>query len=532
MGTEGPDWQSRRRAAGARPPRVALLLILLGSLLLAACGSGNAEQAHATKAKLDQELTHARADLAIPDRLLAPISAQEKKVANGDGGFSYNYDDAARQYTTLFTQLTDLEKTALATLQQQAQTDLQAFAAILNQRRGDGFAEVPAYQARFDEAQQAFTNAQKPADFAKVSEIATAQTQALTALWPAYQKLQDLHMVIKTLQDAGVSTQLSQRLYDEDLQVFRTAASADRYQTLTGVIDAQLVQVQADEATTQPYVTKVLLDGFQARIDLLALYGATADAATYQKQHDDSATQLASASKLADYVTIAGNLVKQNGAMSSTLIRAKAQYDYKQLDALAHLPSVANHMMVNKSGYDGGASYPIAYEYLDPLNGVGDAADMLAHARSDEDFQAADFRSASLQANLRAMLDNYDPATDEVDVRNDGARLNPIHQQPHKADIQLMQYYNVANGKVIVISLREQTARFYNNGKLDAFTYVTTGRPGDTSIPGFWTAINHHSPQDPSPLSPIPIPPGFGDMFTSPNPTPGSVGYYEPTPIH
>src|SRR5262249_52708959 len=157
------------------------------------------------------------------------------------------------------------------------------------------------------------------------SDIATAQTQALTAMWPAYQKLRDLQAIIKSLRDGGVSTQLAQQLYDDDLQVFRSAVSADHYQALTGAIDAQIMQVQADAATAQPYVTKVLLDSFQARIDLLAQfvagfqshadllrqYGNTATAATFQKQHDDDATQLAAATQFADYARVATAITGQ-----------------------------------------------------------------------------------------------------------------------------------------------------------------------------------------------------------------------------
>jgi hypothetical protein len=532
---------------------VALLIMLLASMLLTACASdAQVAQAHSNKAKLDQELTHARTELAIPDRLLTPITTQEQKVTSGDGGLFYNYDDAAKNYNLLYNQLIGVEQTALQTLRQQAQDDLQAFATILNQRRGEGFTEVPAYQARFDDAQQAFANAKTPADYAHVSDMATAQTQALTAMWPAYQKLQDLQAIIKSLHDGGVSTQLAQQLYDEDLQVFRNAASADHYQALTGVIDAQIMQVQADAATAQPYVTKVLLDSFQARIDLLAQfgagfkshadlvrqYGSTPPAETYQKQHDDDATQLAAATQFTEYAKVAAAITSQSNSMSSPLIRARALYDYAQLDALVH--SVANRMILNKSGFDGGKSYPLAYEYmgenglLDNDMGIGPASDPNTpgkYARTDTQYQAADFRITSLQANLRAMLDNYDPATDEVQVVDPRvnpsgatANLNPVHTQPHQSDLQLMQYYHVMSGKVIMISLREQVARYYDSGNMVAYSYVTTGDPQVTSVPGFWTAIRHWSPQNPSPTAPGP---GWGDLFTPPIP-----GEYEPTPIH
>jgi hypothetical protein len=539
-----------------------LVLVLLGSELLTAFVPGaQVAQAHANKAKLDQELTHARTALAIPDRLLTPIASQEQQVANGDDGARFDSSAAATQYDLLYTQLLGVEKTALPALEQQAQEDMQAFGAILNERRGEGFAAVAAYQQRFDDAQQAFTNAKTPADYAHVSDLATAQTQALVALWPAYEKLRNLQALITSLHGAGASTQLAQQLYDQDLQVFRDAASSERYQALGGVIDAQIVQMQADQAAAQPYITKALLAGFQARInllrqyiagfqtrsDLLGQYGATPPAATFQKQHDDDATLLGAAHQFADYATLATTITTQDNALVSPLIRAKALYDYQELDTLVH--SVANRTIINKQPnprFHAGAAYPLAYEYLgedgllDNDIGIGPASKPTSYARADAQFQAADFRITSLEANLRALLDNYDPATDEVNALDDAARINSAHERPHPADAQLMQYYHVMDGKVIIVSLREQVARFYENGALVGFTYVTTGDPDVPSVPGFWTAINRHSPANPNTCgahpntcprdaskNPIGIPAGFGDVFTPPKP-----GEYNPTPIH
>src|SRR5579863_653898 len=64
-----------------------------------------------------------------------------------------------------------------------------------------------------------------------------------------------------------------------------------------------------------------------------------------------------------------------------------------------------------------------------------------------------------------------------------------------------------------------------------AYSYATTGNPGDESVPGFWTAIARHAPDNPNVYAAAPIPPGYGDVFTSPDP-PGSPDYYAPTPIH
>jgi hypothetical protein len=545
-----------------------LALLLLTSLLTACASQAQIDQAHTNRAKLDQELTHARNDLGIPERLLTPVTTQEKKVADGDGGLTYDYDNAAKTYATLYTQLTAIEQSAPQTLMQQAQQDLLSFAAILTQRRGEGFTEVPAYQARYDAAQQAYDDAKTPGDYAHVSDVAAAQTQALTALWPAYQKLQDLKTIIKWLTDSGLDSNQAQQFYDQDLAIFRDAATAERYQSLTSIIDAQIIQTQADAATAQPFIAQMLLDNFQARINLLKQYvggfqgnsqleaalrqqyGSMPSADSFQQQHDDDAAQLAKAAPGSNNATLAATIVQQNNAMNSPLIRSKALYDYKQLDTLVRSDAVWKRTIINKqtnSRFNAGGAYPLAYEYigedglLDNDIGIGPASKPENYAHTDAGFQSADFRITSLMANLRAMLDNYDPATDEVDAMNDSLRINPVHEKPHATDLQLMQYYNVTDGKVIMVSLREQVARFYDSGNMVGFTYVTTGDLDVPSVPGFWTAINRHSPSDPNNCSthpitcpretpggnPIAVPPGFGDVFTPPVP-----GEYNPTPIH
>ncbi|HEX3271811.1 MAG TPA: hypothetical protein VHR15_14270, partial [Ktedonobacterales bacterium] len=106
---------SRREDRGKRKSLlwVAMLaLVLLTSLLTACASQAQVDQAHANKAKLDQELTHARNDLGLPERLLTPVTSQEKKVANGDGGLTYDYDSAAKSYTSLYNQLLAIEQSA------------------------------------------------------------------------------------------------------------------------------------------------------------------------------------------------------------------------------------------------------------------------------------------------------------------------------------------------------------------------------------------------------------------------------------
>jgi len=494
--SHGWDTPRTRRARRIRRGGAAISLLLLLCLLLSACGPGDADQAHANKATLDRELAHARGDLGLPDRMLADVTAQERKAASGDGGLFYNYGDAAARYHQLYTQLVGIEQGAQTSLQQRAQADLQAFAAALDQRRADGFAEVPGYQARLDDARKAYAQATKPGDYAHVSDIASAQAKALDAMKPAFDKLQALQALVKSLQGDGIGTQAAQGFYDQDVQAFRAATSPEDYAALTKAMDVQLTQLTADDASSRPYVAAALLQQFQANIDLLKQYGDTAGAATFQQQHDADASQFAAAGAPGDYDALVKALTARNGATAIPIAKAQATQDFGALQQL--VSSASGKTVINP--YDHKA-YPAAYEYTSRAVGIGDASDNLKAAKTVQQYQAVDFEITSLTACLKAMLANMDDATP--------------HDQPHQTDLQVLQFYKVTSGRAVVISLREQTARFYQDGQLVNWSYVTTGRPELPSVPGWHVAEARLSPT----------------TFTSPDPV-GSANYYQPTHIN
>jgi lipoprotein-anchoring transpeptidase ErfK/SrfK len=68
---------------------------------------------------------------------------------------------------------------------------------------------------------------------------------------------------------------------------------------------------------------------------------------------------------------------------------------------------------------------------------------------------------------------------------------------------------------VIIVSVREQTLRAYDNGHLVFWTYITSGRPELPSPPGFWHVLARQ--QD--------------IVFTSSEPV-GSQYWYAPTLVH
>jgi hypothetical protein len=144
-------------------------------------------------------------------------------------------------------------------------------------------------------------------------------------------------------------------------------------------------------------------------------------------------------------------------------------------------------------------NYPLGYEYAG--NGIGGwIQDDLAAARTPADYQQVIEEIHTDLTNFRAMKKN---ASDQT----------PFNQ-PHQADLQLMQQYH-QDGKTLVISLAEQTMRVYDQQKLvDAF-FVTTGRPDRPTPPGVWWVEGKASPT----------------VFRSGVPR-GSPDWYPDTPIH
>jgi lipoprotein-anchoring transpeptidase ErfK/SrfK len=229
---------------------------------------------------------------------------------------------------------------------------------------------------------------------------------------------------------------------------------------------------------------------FQTRIDELRQYneGATADA--MQQKHDDLSHQLAGASKLSDYLTLVQRINQQESAMALPFARGQARHDLDTLMAL-----IARGQSQRAGGY------PVAYEYANPDVGYGDAANAVTRAKTVDDFIAADTQVRILSQNLQALLDNLTDSTP--------------HDQTHQTDLRLMNDYGAMQGKAIVISLREQTARFYEDGKLIFSTEVTTGRPEKPSPPGLHYAMYKQT----------------NLVFSSPDPVDSPL-YYQPTKVN
>lgn len=472
-----------RRASVFAAMATALLAL---TIVLAGCAQDSSQNAaDASKAKLDTEIQHARS-LGIPDSLLQPVLAQEQAVAGGAGGANYNAKDAANNYALLYSQVVGIEQTAEQTLKQQAQSDLQAFSTALESQRNAGFSEINAYQARLTQAYDDFNNAQTVADYARVDEAARTQTEALNALGPAYKKLQDFAAAIQAVHTAGFNSSNAQIEYDADLTTFRDGATAARFAAMVDVIDGQINQLLADQTEAMPYIASALLQTYRSRIDDLKRFGV--NTAKYEQQYTADAQTLAAAQTLADYLTFGQSINGQSNAMTPDYVKGKTRYDLKALQRLINTTQASNPLL--------------AYEYASS-EGIGLAQYAVNHASSITDFEQADSQALIVTANLRALLDNLSDSTGP--------------DKPHATDLQLMQQDGILGDRVIVVSLREQVSRVYQNGKLVYWSYVTTGRPEATSPPGLHFVIDkeYHTefvsgePED-SPLWYAPTPINYG----------------------
>ncbi|HLJ82383.1 MAG TPA: L,D-transpeptidase, partial [Ktedonobacterales bacterium] len=143
---------------------------------------------------------------------------------------------------------------------------------------------------------------------------------------------------------------------------------------------------------------------------------------------------------------------------------------------------------------------PAAYEYADKDVGYGKVLAEFQSAKTVAGMQRADDDISMMTNGLRALLDDQNDKT--------------APSRPHATDLRMMRLDGVTQGKVIVVSLVEQVVRFYDNGKLVFWSYVTTGRMELPSPPGLHFAMNKASPV----------------LFTSPEPR-SSPFWFEPTPV-
>ena len=238
------------------------------------------------------------------------------------------------------------------------------------------------------------------------------------------------------------------------------------------------------------------LQAYQQWIALMQQYKG--DVTTYQQQYNSDQQALHAASNNAAYTKALHTLDIHVAAIQIPAMKAESNSLFQQLqqDAANFGSQHTYHDAYNNT------TYPLGYEYgpngaTGPLWLKGE----LANAQTLADYQQA-------VEDLNMDLTNFQAMT------TDFADKTP-YNQVHQTDMQLLQHYQYMNSKVVVISLAEQVARIYDNGKLVNSFQVTTGQPDLPTPPGTWWVEGKKAPTE----------------FKSTEPQ-SSPDWYPPTPIN
>ncbi len=260
--------------------------------------------------------------------------------------------------------------------------------------------------------------------------------------------------------------------------------------------------------------------------------------AKYAQQAAQDGQVLAAAQTPGDLVALAKTVAQQEQTLAYPLLKVKAYYDTNI--TLQTLVNQGQSTTTNVTYLGTLFKTPNAYEYADD-NLRYDPRDTVGIKDAQVRLDQAAYREQVWQVSSADATVDYQGIEDEAQmfIHNLSAMITNLAQMPtdnkariawsmtaHQTDLDLVNYYGLQNTRVIVVSLREQKARLYQNGKLvvgsDGKPYafdVTTGSPDKPTVPGIHCA-----------LPPLKGPPG-GDIFKSADP-PGSPFYYAPTPVH
>lgn len=190
------------------------------------------------------------------------------------------------------------------------------------------------------------------------------------------------------------------------------------------------------------------IQNFQQAISQAEQHGM--NVASYQMQLDEDRQEFENAQSAQAYSQLATAVEMQATSVKKGLTR----YDLQALQNLIGATNILND-----------------YEYRDAADAYADEQTKFQDAQTLDDYQQIDDQAQILLTNLNALLTNMSDPTD--------------HDQPHATDLQLMQHYQLT-GKVIVVSLTEQTLREYENGQLVGWMYVVTGQMAAQTPPGLW----------------------------------------------
>jgi L,D-transpeptidase catalytic domain len=269
--------------------------------------------------------------------------------------------------------------------------------------------------------------------------------------------------------------------------------------TTSNVITSKSTPGALSTPTVSPTLQKqgdAQLQTYQQWIALMQQYSG--DVTTYQQQYSSDQQALHSASNDTAYKTALHTVDTHVAAIQIPAMKTESDFLFQQLqqDAANFGSQHTYHDTYSNT------TYPLGYEYgpngaTGPLWLKGE----LASVQTLADYQ-------QVVEDLNMDLTNFQAMTTDF---NDKTPYNQVHQ----TDIQLLQHYNFMSSKVVVVSLAEQVARIYDNGKMVNAFQVTTGQPDLPTPPGTWWVEGKKAPTE----------------FKSTAPQ-SSPDWYPPTPIN
>ncbi|HYT36807.1 MAG TPA: L,D-transpeptidase family protein [Ktedonobacteraceae bacterium] len=485
-----------------------MLILSLGillAMLLSACNSNPQlqQQESQNKVELDNAIIHAQ-NIGVPYSMLQPIIGQENQLThtNAPIGLLNNqpvndyYSNVAQRYAMLTVEVNGLVSQTTQQFDYKASQDLQILENALAERQAQNFVEAKTFANQLTQYQSQLSRAQFPKEYIQISNDARSSTRALHLMGPAYAALTSLQKVTQQLQASHLDVTALNQEQQEDLQTFRKATTPADYSQLIDQVNTQLQETTVFSTQAIPFVGAAKLREFSAEIDQLKKYGQ--NATSFQQRLAIDQASLANGKSISDFLRVSAQIDSDTNSIQFPLVQGQATYLLKQFHQ-----EVTNwgHSHQYHDGYDGGV-YNLDYEY--DAQGIGSDADAaIQSSQTMDDYQSAIDLINNDFLHLRAMEADYSNKTP--------------WNQPHATDLSLMKHYNVygpSSGAVLVVSLIEQTLRYYNNGKLVRSFLIVSGQYMRPSPPGFWSIILRQHPT----------------QFKSTEP-PGSAFWYPPTPI-
>jgi len=494
----------QRKRSHRLMPAMLVCMLFAFVMLTSGCGGSqqSQQQASQNKTQLDAALQHAR-NIGVPDSSLQPVIKQEQQLSStsapstlsDDSPATTYYLNQAKGYHQLLVQLQGIVSKVTGDTSTLAQMDMQQFQGAIARAQKLQVGNISAFTTEYKNDQNLLSSAQYPKDYIAVSNDASRASRALELLSSTNAQLVLFKNTIGQMKAAHIDVTAMLAQYQSDLDTLNSITTSTDFSNLSSLIDAQYQMAVVNSLQTLPFVGNAKLKEFQNQIDLLKTYGLNTSA--YQKLYNADAQAMRGATTLNDYLTVAKKIDADLATMNNDMTQGAANYLIGELDREANAWGQA-HLYHDKSD---GNNYILDSGYT--MNGIGYWLQQeLGWASYSGDYQSVLNDEKDQFFNFSMMQQDYSDPTP--------------YNQVHATDLQIFQHYpSLQHGKVLMVSMVEQSMRVYQDGHLIRAFYVTTGRVELPSLPGYWTPLDRKSPT----------------KFTSTEP-PGSPYWYPPTPIH